>query len=169
MAGMRIFERAWVHTLTVAMIAVPLAVRAASSVSIGGAPSARASIDVSIVVPRVAQLRLVAHPAALDITAEDVARGKVTVSGAQLDLLVNDPLGYVLRAKVVNAVFSAVSIVGLPGPLAATADSSTLRMASMVGRPKPQPLAVEYELQLAPDAAPGHYAWPVALTVEQTD
>jgi len=39
-------------------------------------------------------------------------------------------------------------------------------MASMVGRPKPAPMPVSYELQLAPGATPGQYGWPVALSLE---
>ncbi|MFZ3323970.1 MAG: hypothetical protein WA190_16475 [Usitatibacter sp.] len=163
---MRAFERTWFSTLLVAMIVAPLAVRAASGVSMGGAPVARASIDVSIVVPPVMLLRELARPAAIDITADDIARGRLTVSGAQLDLLVNSRNGYLIRARVMNAIVTAVSIIGLPGPLVATPDSATLPMASMVGRPKPAPLPVQYELQLSSDAAPGRYAWPLTLTLE---
>jgi len=151
----------------VALIVAPLAVRAASGVSVGVGPSVRAAIDVAIVIPAVMQLREIARPTGIDLTADDVARGKVTVNGAQLDLLVNNPTGYLIRARVVNAVVSAVSILGLPGPLVATADSATLPMASMIGRPKPAPLAVQYELQLSPDAVPGHYSWPLALSLEK--
>ena len=154
------------HYLLMAMIIAPLAVRAASSVSIGGSSLVRNAIDVSIVVPAVMQLREFARPSGIDITADDVARGKVTVSGAQIDLLVNNPTGYLIRARVVNAIVTAVSILGLPGPLVATPASATLPMASMVGRPRPAPVPVQYELQLSPDAAPGHYAWPLALTLE---
>ncbi|HUL56564.1 MAG TPA: hypothetical protein VLT60_06170 [Usitatibacter sp.] len=143
----------------------PLTLRAASSFVTGGG-AAGSSLDFSLVVPRVLQLRELSRPASIDISSDDVARGKVVVGGALLDLLANDPGGYVIRARVVNAVVSAVSIVGLPGPLVATSASATLRMATMVGRPKPAPVPVQYELQLSPDAAPGRYAWPVALTLE---
>jgi hypothetical protein len=39
-------------------------------------------------------------------------------------------------------------------------------MASMVGRPKPAPMPVSYELTLSPGATPGQYGWPVALSLE---
>ncbi len=164
---MRASGKALVQSLLVAIIATPLIVRAASDIAFRGASTVRASIDVSIVIPSVMRLRQLAHPATLDISADDIARGSVTIAGPQLDLLVNDPLGYVIRARVVNAMFAAVSIAGLPGPLVATPISGTLRMASMVGRPKPAPLPVQYELQLSPDATPGRYQWPVALTLEK--
>jgi hypothetical protein len=139
---------------------------ASDALSGAGGLAARASVDFSLAVPRVMQMRLLGHPVALDVTAEDIARGSITVSGPRLDLLVNDRLGFVLRADIVNAMFTAAKIVGLPSPLTATAAGATLHIASMVGRPKPQPVAVEYELTLAPDAQPGRYSWPVALTLQ---
>jgi len=164
---MRARDKAFVQSMLVATIAIPLAVRAASDIALGGAPSVRASIDVSIVIPAVMQLKQLAHPATLEISSDDIARGKVIITGTQLDLLVNDPVGYAIRARVVNAMFSAVSISGLPQPLVASSLSTTLRMASMVGRPRPAPVPVQYELELSPDAMPGRYSWPVALTLEK--
>lgn len=141
---------------------------AASDVLSGaGEVKARASLDFALSVPRLMQLRLLGHPAALDITAEDIARGSVTVSGPHLDLLVNDRTGFTLRAELVSAMFSAARIVGLSSPVIATAAGASLHMASMVGRPKPQPIAVDYELTLAADAVPGRYSWPVALSLQE--
>ena len=141
---------------------------AASEALSGAGPlTAKASIDFAVKIPRVMQMRLLGHPDALEITADDIARGSIVVSGPRLDLLVNDRLGYVLRAELVNAVFSAARIVGLPSVLTATAAGASVRMASMVGRPKPQPVSVQYELMLAADAVPGRYSWPVALTLQE--
>lgn len=164
---MRARDKAFIQSVLVATIATPLAVRAASDIARSAAPSVHAAIDVSIVIPTVMQLKQLAHPATLDISTDDIARGRVTITGTQLDLLVNDPVGYVIRARVVNAMFSAVSIAGLPQPLVASSLSATLRMASMVGRPRPAPVPVQYELALSPSATPGRYSWPVALTLEK--
>ena len=154
--------------LGAAIFAASLAAHAASSVAQGGGSlKASASLDFSISVPHVMQLRLLGHPSTLDITADDIARGSITVSGASLDLLVNDRAGYVIRAQLANGIFTAAKVLGLPGTLVAAADSGTLRMASMVGRPRPAPMAVSYELQLAPGTQPGRYSWPVALSLEQ--
>ncbi len=144
-----------------------LAVASSDAVTGAGALAARASVDVSITIPRVMQMRLIAHPAVLEVTADDVAAGKITVSGPSVDLLVNDRFGYVVRAEIVNAAFAAVRIAGLPAPLVATGAVATANMPSMVGRPRPQPYAVSYELQLASDAVPGRYSWPVALSLQQ--
>ena len=151
-----------------AVHAVNLAARAASTVASGpGSLKSSAQIDFSIAVPHVMQLRLVGHPSTIDVTADDIARGSITVSGAALDLLVNDRAGYVIRAQLANGIFTAAKVLGLPGALTASTDSGTLHMASMVGRPRPAPMAVSYELQLAPGAQPGRYSWPVALSLEQ--
>lgn len=165
---MRLSAVSAVVALGAGMLASSPAAHAASSVANGtGSLNASASIDFSISVPHVMQLKLLGHPAAIDITAEDIARGSVTVTGAALDLLVNDRAGYVIRAQLANGIFSAAKVLGLPGALVASADSGTLRMASMVGRPRPAPMAVSYELDLAPGAQPGRYTWPVALSLEQ--
>ena len=154
--------------LAFALAAAAPAAWAASSVSTGsGGSSARAAIDFQINVPRVMQMKLLAHPAAIDITADDVARGSIKVSGAAVDLLVNDRNGYAIRADLAMGAFTAVKVSGLPAPLVATQSGGLAQMPSMVGKPKPAPMALEYELQLAPDAQPGHYAWPVTLSLQQ--
>jgi hypothetical protein len=144
-----------------------LAFAASETISGAGPLAARASIDIAISIPRVMQMRLIGHPAMLDVTAEDIARGSITVTGPSIDLVVNDRAGYNLRAELVQAVFTAVRIAGLPVAMQATGTPAIARMPSMVGRPRPQPMPVAYELQLAADAVPGRYTWPVALSLQE--
>ncbi len=140
------------------LAAAPMAF-GASGVATGAAGlTARTAIDFAITVPRVMQMKLLGHPAALLVTAEDIARGKITISGPSIELLVNDRLGYSVRAELMSAAFTAVRVIGLP---------LGIRMPSMAGRPKPAPVPIEYELQLAAGAQPGHYAWPVALSLQE--
>lgn len=160
-----ILDRALVAFVLVA--AAPAAMAASSVAMGGGALSARAAIDFQVNVPRVMQMKLLAHPNAIDISADDIARGSIKVSGAAVDLLVNDRNGYAIRADLAMGAFTAVKVSGLPAPLVATQAGGLAQMPSMVGKPKPAPMAVEYELQLAPDAQPGHYAWPVTLSLQQ--
>ena len=165
---MRLSRDILLGAVTFLAAAVATSAWAASDAAIGhGAVAARASIDFQITVPRVMQMKLVAHPVAVDVTPEDVARGSIKVSGPALDLLVNDRLGYAIRAQIAGGAFSAVKISGLAQTVVATEAGASIRMASMVGKPRPAPMPVEYELQLAPDAQPGHYAWPVMLTLQQ--
>jgi hypothetical protein len=139
------------------LAATPMAFGASNLATAAAGLTARAAIDFAIQVPRVMQMKLVGHPAALMVTAEDIAHGRITVSGASIELLVNDRLGYSVRAELMSAAFTAVRVIGLP---------LGIRMPSMAGRPKPAPVPVEYELQLAADAQPGSYAWPVALSLQ---
>ncbi|MGZ5079728.1 MAG: hypothetical protein ACXWHZ_09330 [Usitatibacter sp.] len=160
------FQAIAVATASPLLLAAQLALASSGTVSGAGTLAARASIDVSIEIPRVMQMRLLGHPYFLDITAEDIARGSIRVSGPSIDILANDRFGFTLRAEIVNALFPVVRITGLPSALVVTKEVATMRMPSMVGRGKPRPLAVEYELQLAADAAPGRYPWPVAITIQ---
>ncbi|HET9653130.1 MAG TPA: hypothetical protein VFP36_13100 [Usitatibacter sp.] len=153
--------------LAAATVALPSSGAFAASDGAASAGRASASIDFTIRVPHVMQMRLLAHPAAIDVTAEDVARGRIRVTGPALDVLVNDRLGYLIRAELAAGAFSAVRISGLSSTVVATQAGALIRMASMVGRPRPDPMPVEYELELAPDAQPGRYAWPVTLTLQQ--
>jgi hypothetical protein len=152
-----------------ALLTVPQAPAwAASEVARGnGGLSAKAAIDFTIVVPRVMRMQLLAHPATIAVGPEDIARGSIKVSGAHLDLLVNDRLGYAIHAEVVHPAFSAARITGLSSAAVATSAGAVIPMPSMVGKPRPAPMPVEYELQLSPDAQPGTYAWPVSLSLHQ--
>ena len=153
--------------MVAALLAASPFAHGASDVAMGaGSLRASAAIDFTINVPHVMQLKVLGQPAAVQVSADDIARGSITVSGAQLDLLVNERDGYVIRAQLANPVFTAAKVLGLPGALVAGDGATTLRMASMVGRPKPAPMPVSYELQLAPGTAPGQYSWPVALSLE---
>jgi hypothetical protein len=152
--------------VSITLLATAGGAHASSLVATGSGPqTARASIDVSVTVPRVMRLLLLDHPATIAVSAEDVARGFVRVSGPRIDLLVNDRQGYAMRAELTGAAFTEARIAGLPAAVTATREGVLAQMPTMVGRSRPQPFAVVYELKLSPDAAPGQHAWPVALTL----
>jgi hypothetical protein len=147
----------------------PGAAGASASLEAGPAvPAASARIDLAVKVPRVIRIRLLDHPATIAVSAEDVARGYVTVTGPRIDILVNDRLGYEVRAELFGTAFTAVRIAGLPAEVSATREASPARMPPMVGRARPEPYRVTYELELAKDAAPGSHPWPLALTLAGT-
>ena len=139
----------------IALLAGALALPAGAASEIAPGGLARAAVDFRISVPSVASLKLINHPNTVEITADDIVRGTLRVTGAALDLLVNNPRGYSLRAEVANAAFTAARIVNLPAT-----------MPTMVGKPRPAPMQVEYELAIAPAAQPGRYAWPVSLSIQ---
>lgn len=166
---MRAKHNGFPGALLAAVIAsLPASAVAASDVAkVAARLAATAPVDFTISVPRVMQMRLLSHPASIDVTPDDIARGSIRVTGPSVDLLVNDASGYVIRADLAAGVFAAVKIKGLASPLMATPAGALVAMPSMVGKPKPAPVPVEYELQLAADAQPGHYAWPVTLSLQQ--
>jgi hypothetical protein len=139
----------------IALLAGALALPAGAASEIVAGGIARAAVDFRITIPPVASLKLLNHPDAVEITADDIARGTLRVTGAALDLLVNNPRGYSLRADVANAAFTAARIVNLPAT-----------MPTMVGKPRPAPMQLEYELAIAPAAQPGRYAWPVSVSIQ---
>lgn len=152
--------------LAIALLATAGGAHAASQAAVGAGPlSARATVDFAINVPRVMRMQLLDHPATIAVTSEDIARGYVRVSGPRIDLLVNDRQGYAVRAELQGTAFTEARISGLPGAIVATREAALAQMPTMVGRARPQPYNVTYELKLAVDAAPGPQPWPVALTL----
>jgi len=145
---------------------IPCAMASSTSASGSGPHGTTAAIDISIKVPKVMRLRLIGHPAVVEVTDTDVKQGRVTVIGASLDMVANDRRGYLLQAQLSSAVFTAVRIGHLQSECAASAEGCTVRMPSMVGKARPGPMPVTYELKLAANAAPGRYAWPVALSLQ---
>jgi hypothetical protein len=135
-------------------------------VSGASALDARAAIDVAIRVPAVLELRALGQPDSLEITPADLEAGRITVRGSRLQLVSNDPRGTTLRAELRNAAFRSVRIDGLVAAAPAPDAHFSVTLPSMVGRPRPVPFEVAYELELQPDAMPGRYAWPVALSLE---
>ena len=138
---------------------------AASATATGSTGSAQ--VDFAITVPRVLELRLDGVPTTLEVTADDVGRGRVRVSGSRILLVSNDPRGVTLRAVLLHPAFRAVHIVGLRAAFDATRDQSTALQPSSVGRPRPGAVDVAYEIELGDGAQPGRYAWPVALSLQQ--
>ena len=154
---------------TCALIAfLPMDAGAASATATGsGGTSASVHVDFAITVPRVLELRLDNLPPTLEVTADDVGRGRVRVSGSRILLVSNDPRGVTLRADLLHPAFRAVHIVGLRAAFDATREQSTALQPSSVGRPRPGAVDVAYEIELDGGAQPGRYAWPVALSLQQ--
>ncbi|WP_171161596.1 hypothetical protein [Usitatibacter palustris] len=153
--------------VAVLVVLVPLAVAGASQLARAGPSAPSAAVRIVVSVPRVLTLQLLDHPQTLEVGAQDVARGHVTVRGPRVDILANDRAGYRLRADLHGAAFDNVEVVGLDAPLAAGREGSVVRMPSQAGKPRAPPRSVEYIFRLDRDALPGVYRWPVALSLEQ--
>jgi hypothetical protein len=127
--------------------------------------SARASIDFAVRIPRIARLRQLDTPPVLAITAQDIARGYVRVK-ARLDLVVNDPHGYVLAGRLDDRAFSGFRLEGLGMPVEARGAESVMQMPPDRRLREPVPLEVSYELRIAQDAVPGTRPWPLHLRLQ---
>jgi hypothetical protein len=120
---------------------------------------------VTAVVPELAQFRVVAAPALLEITPEDIARGHVDVT-LPCVVLVRTNLrgGFAVRVEMDSRLVSAATVTGLEQAAHVASGSALLRL------PGPQPRETRYELrwrlELAPQAAPGVHAWPVQMRLE---
>ncbi|QJR15864.1 hypothetical protein [Usitatibacter palustris] len=147
------------------MLALPLSAAGDSQIARGKA-AAGAELRFTINVPRVLKLELLDHPPTLEVSAQDVALGHVTVRGLRLDILANDRAGYRLRAQLSGAAFDGVEVVGLDEPVAAGREGTVVRMPSNAGKARAAPRGVEYIFRLERDAQPGVYRWPVVLSLE---
>jgi hypothetical protein len=153
--------------ITALFLAVdPLASPAAGAATdANGALVAKAVVGLVVSIPRVLSLQLLDHPGSVTLSEQDVVRGEIVVRGTRLDIAANQRTGYVLRAELVNQAFSGLEIAGLERALHSDGGPVVLPMRSTAGRPRSEPLPVEYRLLLAAGTRPGTYAWPVALSV----
>lgn len=129
------------------------------------ASQASAGIDLRIIVPQLLEMRLLDHPASIEVTASDAAAGELVVTGPRVGLLANDQRGYFLQAQLA-APFSEATIEGLAAPVHVTAEGARVLMPSMVGMARPAPYPVAYHLRLREGTPPGTYRWPIALSIQ---
>ena len=121
-----------------------------------GAAHSGAQLALSAVVAKNAQVSVRGHPASIQISEADVARGYVDVAtGPRVDVSTNSREGLVVSFLVGSEMFSAVQLRGTVG------DSILLSGPSRgVAKHRIEPA---YRLILAPAARPGTYAWPVQV------
>jgi hypothetical protein len=100
----------------------------------------------------------------VQVSADDVARGVLAVSnGTRIVITTTEPSGVAMDFRSSSHLFRAVQIDGIGrsvelGPASATIVESHAAAGRRV-------VTVNYRFALAPDTAPGTYAWPLELTV----
>ena len=126
--------------------------------------SASRSGSVSLFIPPRAFLTVQTSPSELLISPEDVARGYVEVPRAMRALAqTNTKKGWILGVRFSGAPFRAVEVTGLGESAALGADGGAVAL-DYPGTNLPVPVELGYRFLLAPDARPGVYPWPVALS-----
>lgn len=124
--------------------------------------SARISVSAAV-LPRTAILSA-SMPASLDISASDVARGFVEVSGSSQILVTNNsPEGFELEVLTGASVFSSVAVQGLGAEATVDANGGEIFLPSRRGAAIP--LVLSYRFQLTPGTLPGRYPWPLQFNV----
>ena len=157
----RVFRIAAAAVLAAAMLGHVVAARAASAT---GESSAKASVDLAIVIPVVLRVRTEAQAAQLSIAEADIERGYVDVDAAtRLRVSSNNPAGFVVALGFEPAIVSRVE-ARIAGQLLEARSSGE---STPVHAPKlnDAPMDVAYRLHLAPGARPGTYRWPVRLLI----
>lgn len=129
---------------------------------------AEARLNVVVVVPRHASIRM-APPAALTVTAEDAARGYVELPAPlQLEVYSNLPHGYTLVFERRGEHVRQASVQGPDGEFL-VGEAGALRARPAAGRGLARellPLRLRFEL--APGTAPGQYPWPLTISMLAT-
>jgi len=132
-------------------------------VSIAPASAASTSAQLSISVQVVARtiLTVDSQPAALEVTATDVARGYVEVPQAVMFHVKSNAInGYTVQFDPMSYPFSRADINWGNTMATVGADGTWLRQPYQQGTTAG---SLNVHLTLAPDATPGSYSWPVRL------
>jgi hypothetical protein len=107
---------------------------------------------------------VVQQPSEIIVTDADVVRGYVDVpAGSELRVSTNDPTGYVIDFFTRVPIFRSVRVIDRRGDADLGPDGGTVIERGQYGRNLP--LALTYRFNLAANARPGTYAWPLALNV----
>ena len=134
---------------------------ASSSVSETGAA---ASLDFAIRVPTFLRVSDIAAPRTLTIADADVARGYVDVpASTQMRVATNRRDGYLVTIEGRFEVVRSVRIVGMNRDVELDAQTrvASLRVPARASETR---LDLGYRFVLAPNARPGNYPWPIALS-----
>lgn len=141
----------------------PAPAQAESSV---GTRSARASIDLRIVIPPVLRMRMIRQPARIVVTEHDAKAGYVELpEGMELEVVSNLRSGHAMMFHVASSVVKAVVVSGLGAPVSAGHEAATVRFPRATGGGTRTLHSLGFRLQLAGNVVPGVYDWPVSLTI----
>ena len=152
----------------VAAITAALALGTTAGIVAVDAKDARSSMGVSAVVLPVARMELQSVPAAVTVSATDLARGFVDIDqSTALVIHSNSPKGYALELMTLTPMMSSMVVYGLDSDLALGADGGTI--VQRWRSPQVVNLNLKFRFSLAPGLRPGNYPWPIHLAVRPLD
>jgi hypothetical protein len=130
-----------------------------------GAGEGVAHFSVGAFVRPVASLNVRAAPPAINVSANDVARGYVDVANpTQLDVQTNSSEGYVLNVLPRTNLFSQVQVRGLDSRVELGADGGSV-VQRWNQNERRKSLSLTYRFVLQQDVRPGSYPWPLQFGV----
>ena len=135
----------------------------------GGTAHAQTSaqMQVTAMIRRVANLQVLAQPASVRVTREDIARGWVEAQGPlQVAVRSNTVGGYLLAITTRSQFFRSAQIHGLASPLQVGPEGGAVRQPAAGSGMSAVTLALAVRFDLPPGAAEGEYPWPFQLSVE---
>ncbi len=140
-------------------LCIPAASLAESGTSTG---SARASVNLRIVIPAMIRVTTVTQPDRIEIGEQHIAQGFIDLeAGTSVNLTSNNRDGYLLTTSYDSKLLSAVEVRVASQTLTASSGSGSMRVTSgfIVNKLVP----ISYRLHLARGIRKGEYRWPVAL------
>lgn len=120
-------------------------------------------IGVSAMVMARMKLHLHDHPASLQVSAADLKRGFVVVTGPRIEAGSNDRRSMTLQVRLAPGVASEVRIEGLASGIHAQGEQASVPLPPASPAEPARP--VSYHITFAEHLQPGTYAWPIALSM----
>src|SRR5712691_873566 len=131
------------------------------SIAPASAASTSAQLSISVQVVALTILTVDSQPAAIEVSATDVARGYVEVPQAVLFHVRSNAInGYTVQFDPMSYPFSRADINWGNTMATVGADGTWLRQPYQQGTTTG---SLNVRLTLAPDATAGSYAWPVRI------
>jgi len=120
-------------------------------------------IGVSAMVMARMKLQLHDHPASLQVSAADLKRGFVVVTGPRIEAGSNDRRSMTLQVRLASDVASAVRIEGLATGIHSHGAEASVPLPPASPAEPARP--VSYHITFAEHLQPGTYAWPITLSM----
>lgn len=126
-----------------------------------------AQVSVGATVLRHISLRVLELPSSVEITAADVQRGYVDVDRpSTIEIRSNSPSGFMLSIESQAEFARGTEVRGLGGMTAFGRFGGVLVVkGTQGGGMQTTPVQLSFRILLSDDAQPGHYAWPLQVSV----
>jgi len=139
-----------------------LSISAAHAESAVGRSTTSAHFDVRVTVLPAVKVQSLQQPGDLVVTAEDIQRRYIDVSGAGAPMLTsNSPFGYAVSVWFDERIVSHLVLQIDDSRIAVDASGTTVPVAPP--GLQSSPIRMAYRLFLSPTARTGTYSWPVRL------